>query len=82
MIIMSSNFQIDFFSDSKYEDITIEISYNGQLICQLNKDNGINNVEIEFFQDMRLLNQDVTLKFSLDKFMSILNEAKQDLINS
>ncbi|MDF7675791.1 hypothetical protein PT286_03460 [Neisseriaceae bacterium ESL0693] len=79
---MNLDFQIDFFSDVKYEDITIEISFKGQLLCQFNKDNGIDNIEVEFFHDMRLSGQNVRLQFTLNEFMNILNEARQDLINS
>ncbi|OCG10898.1 hypothetical protein A9G09_12415 [Gilliamella sp. wkB292] len=79
---MSTDFEIDFFSDNKYEEITIEISYKGQILCQLNKDKGISNIEIEFFFDSRILAKQVTPKFPLDEFINILNEAKQDLVTA
>ena len=79
---MSTDFEIDFFSDNKYEEITIEVSYKGQILCQLNKDKGIDNIEIEFFFDSRVLTEQVIPKFPLNEFISILNEAKQDLITS
>jgi hypothetical protein len=80
--MISNDFEIDFFSDNKYEEITVEVSYKGQILCQLNKDKGINNVEIEFFFDSRILTEPVTLKFPFNEFINILNEAKQDLITS
>ena len=46
--MIDSNFEIDFVSDNKYENITVEISYKKQILCQLNKDSGIDKIEIEF----------------------------------
>ncbi|WP_392551395.1 hypothetical protein RHO14_07825 [Orbus wheelerorum] len=80
--MISNDFEIDFFSDNKYEEITVEVSYKGQILCQLNKDKGIDNIEIEFFFDLRILTEPVTPKFPLSEFINILNEAKQDLIAS
>ncbi|MEQ5206338.1 hypothetical protein [Proteus sp. fly-1067] len=80
--MMDSNFKIDFVSDNKYENITVEISYKKQILCQLNKDNGADKIEIEFFNDSRCLSENVRHKFNLDNFMAILNSAKSDLINS
>lgn len=77
---MYTDFEIDFSSDNKYEELTIEISYKGQILCQLNKDKGINNIEVEFFFDSRVLAEQPIPKFPLDEFIHILNEAKQDLI--
>ncbi|WP_239375173.1 hypothetical protein [Snodgrassella gandavensis] len=78
---MKSNFQIDYFSDSKYEYLTIEISFKGQLLCQLNKDKGVDNIEIEFFYDFRLLEEETIFKFPLEEFLDVLNLVKQDLIS-
>ncbi|EGZ3996732.1 hypothetical protein AIA08_004624 [Salmonella enterica subsp. enterica serovar Wichita] len=77
---MKSDFSVDFFSDSRYEKLTAEISYKGQIVCQLNKDKGENAVEVEFFTDSRLLSESVEMKFLLDEFIAVLNEAKLDLI--
>lgn len=77
---MKSDFSVDFFSDSRYEELTAEISYKGQILCQLNKDKGANAVEIEFFTDSRLLSGSMEMKFSLDEFIAVLNETKLDLI--
>ncbi|MEM0571853.1 hypothetical protein [Salmonella enterica] len=77
---MKSDFSVVFFSDSRYEELTAEISYKGQIVCQLNKDKGENAVEVEFFTDSRLLSESVEMKFLLDEFIAVLNEAKLDLI--
>jgi len=76
---MDNNFEITFFSDSQYEEITAEISYKGQILCQLNKDNGPNNIEIEFFSDARLLAEQNAMKFNLDSLLQILVEASEEL---
>lgn len=80
--MMDSNFEIDFVSDNKYENITVEISYKKQILCQLNKDNGADKIEIEFFNDSWCLSENVKHKFLLDDFITILNTAKLDLINA
>lgn len=77
---MKSDFSVDFFSDSRYEQLTAEISYKGQILCQLNKDKGANLVEVDFFTDSRLLSESVEMKFSLDEFIAILNETKLELL--
>lgn len=76
---MDNNFEITLFSDSQYEEITAEISYKDQILCQLNKDNGPNNIEIEFFSDARLLAEQNAIKFSLNSFLQILEEASEEL---
>ncbi|ENN8378890.1 hypothetical protein ACK2MR_06815 [Providencia hangzhouensis] len=77
---MKNDFSVDFFSDSKYEELTAEISYKGQILCQINVDKGPNLVEVEFFADSRVLQEPVEMKFPLDIFISILNETKLELL--
>ncbi|HGG9108905.1 hypothetical protein [Enterobacter cloacae] len=77
---MSNGFEVDFFSDSRYEELTAEISYKGQILCQLNKDKGIDSIEIEFFSDSRILSEAVEMKFPVDDFLKILMQTKDDLI--
>lgn len=78
---MKSDFSVDFFSDSKYEELTAEISYKGQILCQINKDKGANAVEIEFFTDSRLLPEPIEMKFPFYEFICVLNQAKLDLLS-
>jgi hypothetical protein len=77
---MSNGFEVDFFSDSRYEELTAEISFKGQILCQLNKDKGIDSIEIEFFSDSRILSEAVEMKFPFDDFLKILMQTKDDLI--
>lgn len=76
---MNNNFEIVFLSDSRYEEITVEISYRDQILCQLNKDKGPDNIEIEFFSDARILAEQNAMKFSLSSFLQILAEATEEL---
>ncbi|ODI96653.1 hypothetical protein BFR91_03425 [Acinetobacter pittii] len=77
-----NDFSVDYFSDTRYEKITIEISYKNQILCQLNKDKGNDNIEIQFFHEWRILPDQVIFKFPLEEFISLLNELKQDLISA
>jgi hypothetical protein len=77
-----NDFSIDYLSDTEYEMITIEISYKEQILCQLNKDKGNDNIEIEFFHESRILADQVIFKFPLEEFISLLNELKQDLVSA
>lgn len=77
---MRNGFEVDFFSDSRYEELTAEISYKGQILCQLNKDKGIDSIEIEFFSDSRILSEAVEMKFPIEDFLKILMQTKADLI--
>lgn len=77
---MNNEFEVDFVSDSRYEELTAEISYKGQILCQLNKDKGIDSIEIEFFSDSRILAEEVVMKFSVDNFLKILEQTKEELI--
>ena len=77
---MNDGFEVDFFSDSRYEELTAEISYKGQILCQLNKDKGVDSIEIEFFSDSRILGEKVVMKFPVDDFLKILEQTKEELI--
>lgn len=77
---MSNGFEVDFFSDSRYEELTAEISYRGQILCQLNKDKGVDSIEIEFFSDSRILPETIEMKFPVDDFLKILMQTKDELI--
>ncbi|QXX83307.1 MULTISPECIES: hypothetical protein [Providencia] len=77
---MKNDFSVDFFSDSKYEELTAEISYRGQILCQINVDKGPDLVEVEFFADSRVLQESVEMKFPLDVFINVLNATKLELL--
>ncbi|MBF7981493.1 MULTISPECIES: hypothetical protein [Rahnella] len=78
---MVKTFDVDFFSDSRFEELTAEISYKGQILCQLNQDKGKHDIEIEFFPDSRILKERVEMRFPLDLFLKVLSDTKSELIS-
>jgi len=78
---MTSNFSVDYFSDSKYEWLTAEVSYDGQILCQINRDKGIDRMEIEFFHEQRILENQPELKFPISEFLSLVKEVQVELSN-
>ncbi|ERN39812.1 hypothetical protein KR51_00037240 [Rubidibacter lacunae KORDI 51-2] len=79
-INMESGFEIFRFSDSNYDEITVEIQFNGEQIAQLNKDKGLQFIEIEFFSDF--IEPNFIPKFLMKDFLMVLNEAQRLLENS
>ncbi|WP_017298767.1 hypothetical protein [Nodosilinea nodulosa] len=80
MVIMDSGFEIIRFSDSRYEKITVEISYKGEQIAQINKDRGNNLIEIEILVDY--ITTSFSPKFLFNDFLDALNEARNILENA
>jgi hypothetical protein len=77
---LSSGFEIIRFSDLAYEEITIEIQYKGEQIAQLNKDRGVNLIEVEILTDF--VASEFSPKFLLDDFLTVLTEAKKLLLDN
>ncbi len=76
---MKSKFSVDFFSDEQYKYLTAEILYNGQVLCQINRDNGIENMEVEFFHDQYILEEEFRMKFPINDFLSVIEDVKNEL---
>jgi hypothetical protein len=76
---MNEQFELLFVSESEYEHLAIEILFCGQRLCQLSKEKGNNEMDIEFLTDLYLLNEKVVMKFSLDEFERVLQQAKEEL---
>ena len=74
-IKLNSGFKIVRFSDVTYEKITVEIQYKGEQIAQINKDKGIEQLEIEILTDY--INSDFIPKFMLSDFLVAINEAQK-----
>jgi len=55
--------------------ITIEIQYEGEQIAQINKDCGIQLLEIEIFTEY--IDKNFSPKFPLSDFLFVLNEAQR-----
>ncbi|WP_292841690.1 hypothetical protein [Nostoc sp. NMS8] len=46
-INLDSGFEILYLSDLKYNEMTVEIQYKGQQVAQINKDKGVDKIEID-----------------------------------
>ena len=75
---LDSGFEILRYSDEKYEKLTVEIDYQGEIIAQINQDKGEIQLEIEIFTTDYLSNEFIP-KFLLDDFIEALTKAKDYL---
>lgn len=75
VIKLDSGFEIIRFSDLTYEEITMEIQYQGEQIAQINKDKGIDQLEIEILTDY--IKSNFVPKFMLSDFLVAINEAQK-----
>ena len=71
---MKDKFRIDFVSRVDSENLFIEIAFEDQMICRLDKERGSKNI---FY-----LNKKDAPKVPLDLFIEILSENKKDLIDN
>ena len=70
-------FEILRFSDTRYEEITVEIQYRGEAILQINKDLGIDKLEIELLS--AFVQDSFYPKFKLSDFLTVIDEARKIL---
>ncbi|MDX8255527.1 hypothetical protein [Acinetobacter pittii] len=80
-MFLPPNFEIIFASDIEFEFLTVEVYFHSYRVFQLNRENGIENIEIEFLLDLRAIPSDIDIKFSLEDFYKVIEIAKNDLIN-
>jgi hypothetical protein len=78
-IKLKSGFEIISFSDLAYEEMTVEIQYKGEQIAQINKDRGVQSLEIEIFTEF--VEPKFTPKFLMNDFLAALNEAQKLLLS-
>jgi hypothetical protein len=70
------NFEVLRSSDVRYEKLTTEVQYKGEVIAQINQDKGVGNLELEIFADLK----DSVLRVPLDDFLESLRLARESLI--
>jgi hypothetical protein len=75
-----SDFNIDFLSREGYEFLAIEISFRGQILCQLFRRTQDDRIDIEFVEERFVLPVPVEMKFPLDEFLSTLTDARKELM--
>jgi hypothetical protein len=73
-------FEIDFVSDINYEYLIVEVYYQKQRLFRINKEKGIDKLEIEFLTDLYVMNEDIKFCFPLAEFENILKKACDLLI--
>jgi len=71
---MDQDYQIVIGSPPDYEEITISIRINGEEICILQKEEGLDKIKIEFF------NEPIETEIYYDVFIKALQEAKEELL--
>ncbi|RQM43910.1 hypothetical protein EHZ19_31660 [Paraburkholderia bannensis] len=62
-----------------HEHLMVEVSFNGQRLCVLDKEGGNDKIDIEFLADLYRLPESVRLKFSLAEFTKTIEIARSDL---
>lgn len=72
-------FSIDFVSPASYENLAVEISFSGQILCRISTERSDGILEVEFLHDHRMLSAEVLLKFPIKDFLVVFNQACDDL---
>lgn len=76
------DFEIDFVDDINHECLMVEVYYQKQRFFRVNKEKGIDKLEIEFLTDLFVNHKDVKFCFSLADFDNILKKSCELLIVS
>lgn len=77
-----SEISIKIKEDDGYNLKTVIIIFNDYVLCQLNKDKGVNNIEIEFFNEVAFKRNNFKIKMPLSIFKKALDDAKMILIEA
>ncbi|MEH2023800.1 hypothetical protein [Nostoc sp.] len=78
-INLDSGFEILYLSDLKYNEMTVEIQYKGQQVAQINKDKGVDKMEIDIYSEYVTPDFSSELKFPLSDFLEAINIASTAL---
>ncbi|MFB8798291.1 MAG: hypothetical protein U7126_29615 [Microcoleus sp.] len=78
-INLDSGFEILYLSDIKYDEMTVEIQYKGQQVAQINKDKGVDRMEIDIYSEYVTPDFVSELKFPLSDFLEAINVASKAL---
>ncbi|ATD64840.1 hypothetical protein ACFPVS_13450 [Neisseria weixii] len=76
---MIEDFKLIFIDQYECESLMIQIEYQGQILCRIDKENGNDDMKIHFYPDFYVNNEDSNMKFSLNEFLKILDIAKNEL---
>ncbi|MFA1262481.1 hypothetical protein AB8807_13240 [Xanthomonas campestris pv. olitorii] len=75
-----SEFALDFISKNEYEFLAVEVSYRGQLLCEINSEHGPDDLEVYFAHNFRVLNENVSLRFPVAQFANAFKDACAALV--
>lgn len=78
-INLDSGFEILYLSDIKYNEMTVEIQYKGQQVAQINKDKGVDKMEIDIYSEYVTSEFVSELKFQVSDFLEAINIASKAL---
>lgn len=78
-MIIKENFEIVFRDRFDCESLLAQILFKDIVICEINKEMGNENMEVELFCNDPLYN-DLNIKFPLDDFLEVLRVAKAELV--
>jgi hypothetical protein len=67
------NYQLIIGSPVDYEELTIDIVFSGVYVARIQKEEGIDKMKIEFFEEL------VNTSIYLEDFIAALAEAKEEL---
>lgn len=80
-MMKDGDIEIRVSSDTDYEDLVVELYFQGQFICLLSQDQGPENVKIEFPASARtpIVGQSAITELKLSVFEKALQMAKEEL---
>ena len=77
---MSAEFGMDFITHHEDEYLAIEISFRRQRLCVMYRRKDDDLIEIEFVDDHLILQPPVCLRFPLNQFLQVVEEAREELM--
>lgn len=72
-----NNFEISLRDRDDLEYLILEIRYFDIVLCEINREKGVNDLEVNILCNDVLYNNEV-IKFTLDDFLSCLNFVKNN----
>jgi hypothetical protein len=79
--MMNTQFRIAFTTREEFEHLAVEISFQGQRLCQMYRPKDASAIEIEFIEDRLILESAVRLRFPLRDFLSVVQRARAQLMS-
>lgn len=76
----STDFSVDYVCPAKYKNLAAEISYQGQIVCEISQEYPSKGLEICFSPEARLLPAPVELKFPLAEFLELVDLVAKELV--